>query len=106
MQNAINMRSINENVQIILRYDRSTNIIDNDVILIHIWNKLKLEFQRDIETLIANNITNNFVKRLQQIFELWSKKTRQINYQINQNKKKTIFQHELIKTRRDMLMQQ
>ena len=49
------------------------------------------------------NIIDNFVKRLQQVFELWSSKTRQIN---QQNRKKIAFQRDLIKTRRDMLIQQ
>ena len=43
-----NMRSINEYVQVITRYDRSIDIND-DSILIYILKNLDFELQRDIE---------------------------------------------------------
>ena len=76
LQNVQNMRSIDEYMQVILRYDRSIDIHDDDVILIYVWNNFDFEFQRDIRAFVINNIIDNFVKRLQQIFELWFKKTR------------------------------
>ena len=36
MQNVINMRSIDKYLQIIIRYDRSTNIIDDEIILTYV----------------------------------------------------------------------
>ena len=44
-----NMRSIDEYLQIITRYDRLININDNDAILTYVWKNLDFEFQRDIE---------------------------------------------------------
>ena len=75
------MRSIDEYMQVILRYNRSIDINDDDVILMYVWNNYDFEFQRDVRVFVINDIIDNFVKRLQQISKLWFKKNRQINYQ-------------------------
>ena len=95
-----NMRSIDEYVQVITRYDRSTDIKNNDVILTYVWKNLDFELQRDIETSFIDDIIDNFAKRLQQISKLWLNKARQSIT----NREETAFQRELTKARRDMLI--
>ena len=76
MSNTQKLRFVNEYIQIIFRYSRTIELSESAALTI-VWKNLDFELQRDVRVLESNDDQDDFIKRLEQICELWVNKSRQ-----------------------------